>query len=410
MRSRLTLATCLASLTCCHLSSQSDLSWILELKKGSARSGGTAVLELHSGSEIDAEELSGLPRSPAAELWSEGERLDLRTQVDRMGESLAVLWVHPAVTAGDSPQYELRIVAGEAAAREVAEARNEAALGGLDLRVGERPLLRYMYGFDPQRREETYKVFHHVYDFAGEGFLTKGAGGRFSHHRGLFLGFNQMEVGARKMDFWHCHEGLRIVHQDFLESRPGVISSSAGYLIHWVDGEGAAIVEEERRLRAWSASKTRHILDFDIRLRSLAGRIRLAGDAQHAGFQFRTREAAAGAPELKLNYLRQENAVAKGNDVWVDCSWVAGLFEQDGRKYAVVHMDSESNPRPNRYSTRDYGRFGSTFDVTLTDESLRLQYRILIIDVDAEGLPEVASLEADYRSFVEPLEFRVLPR
>ena len=57
-----------------------------------------------------------------------------------------------------------------------------------------------------ERRAETYKPFHHVY-VAGNRQLTKGPGGLFPHHRGIFFGFNRISYGDKTADVWHCKDG-----------------------------------------------------------------------------------------------------------------------------------------------------------------------------------------------------------
>jgi hypothetical protein len=56
-----------------------------------------------------------------------------------------------------------------------------------------RGVLRYIHPkldeSSTEKRVNTFKVFHHVYDPAGTLLVTKGAGGHFTHHRGLFYGF-----------------------------------------------------------------------------------------------------------------------------------------------------------------------------------------------------------------------------
>ena len=64
----------------------------------------------------------------------------------------------------------------------------------LDLTHDDRPLARYIYEpideSSPQRREATYKPFCHIYDrHLKNHFITKGPGGQFTHHRGIFYGF-----------------------------------------------------------------------------------------------------------------------------------------------------------------------------------------------------------------------------
>src|SRR5262249_13160001 len=78
-----------------------------------------------------------------------------------------------------------------------------------ELRHGDRPVLRYVYrAFDDstkEKREETFKVYHHLYDPSGQALITKGPGGLYTHHRGLFYGF-KATYGDKKItaDTWHC--------------------------------------------------------------------------------------------------------------------------------------------------------------------------------------------------------------
>jgi mono/diheme cytochrome c family protein/glucose/arabinose dehydrogenase len=58
----------------------------------------------------------------------------------------------------------------------------------LEVLSGGKIVARYMYAHDvstPARQAETYKPYLHVFDAAGAGPITKGAGGSFTHHRGI---------------------------------------------------------------------------------------------------------------------------------------------------------------------------------------------------------------------------------
>src|SRR5438876_264191 len=54
---------------------------------------------------------------------------------------------------------------------------------------------RYMYAYDkstPERRLETYKPYLHVFDAEGKAPITKGPGGTYTHHRGIYIGWNKL--------------------------------------------------------------------------------------------------------------------------------------------------------------------------------------------------------------------------
>jgi hypothetical protein len=54
-------------------------------------------------------------------------------------------------------------------------------------------------------------------------------------------------------------------------------------------------------------------------------------------------------------------------------------FVLGGRRNTVVYLDNPQNPKPSRYSERDYGRFGSYFVTTvLPDEPLEVRYRLWV--------------------------------
>ena len=52
--------------------------------------------------------------------------------------------------------------------------------GFRDVMLNGKIVLRHMNAWDAARREETYKPFLHVLDFAGEKPITKGHGGQFT--------------------------------------------------------------------------------------------------------------------------------------------------------------------------------------------------------------------------------------
>ena len=59
------------------------------------------------------------------------------------------------------------------------------------------PILRYMYSrdtSDEQRTFDTAKIFAHVLAPGGETTLTKGPGGKFPHHRGIFIGWSKLTL------------------------------------------------------------------------------------------------------------------------------------------------------------------------------------------------------------------------
>ncbi|WP_309708123.1 DUF6807 family protein, partial [Armatimonas sp.] len=94
--------------------------------------------------------------------------------------------------------------------------------------VGKNHLIgRFMMGYDmsdPKKREETYKPYLHILDPDTGKPITKGAGGEFTHHRGIFIGWNKLTVNGKTYDRWHMTGGEQVVK----EANGITIADSAG--------------------------------------------------------------------------------------------------------------------------------------------------------------------------------------
>jgi Methane oxygenase PmoA len=80
----------------------------------------------------------------------------------------------------------------------------------LDILLDGKIVGRYMYAHDTSseaKRVETYKPYLHVFDAEGKAPITKGTGGVFPHHRGIFIGFNKIEFNGKNYDRWHMPGG-----------------------------------------------------------------------------------------------------------------------------------------------------------------------------------------------------------
>ena len=98
-----------------------------------------------------------------------------------------------------------------------------------------------------ETREQTYKVFHHLYDPSGKRLITKGPGGLYTHHRGLFYGFNKVTYGGgKKVDIWHCPVAYQS-HEKFVENAMGPVLARRRLKLAWhgIDKEVFAIEDRE---------------------------------------------------------------------------------------------------------------------------------------------------------------------
>ncbi|HNV20575.1 MAG TPA: PmoA family protein [Candidatus Hydrogenedentes bacterium] len=245
--------------------------------------------------------------------------------------------------------------------------------GGIWLRTMTTPL-------NPERREETYKVYTHIFDLQGTGPITKGSGGEFSHHRGLFIGWNHTNVGGAEFDTWHMKRCTQN-HAGWQELVPGEESATQVQVVEWRDEAGLAFIREIRSITASPGPDGSRLFDFQSVLVSLRGTIQLRGDLQHAGMQVRMANEVNDHQDT-TNYLLPEGVVEqKDNRVegawWVCCSPVVG-----GTRYWLMHMTPPGHPTGVPvYSIRRYARFGAFFEPDLKEgEPLTLNFRILLSD------------------------------
>lgn len=274
----------------------------------------------------------------------------------------------------------------------------------MELLHGDRPVLRYMYrGLDdssPQARYETYKVFHHLYDPSGKLLLTNGPTGDapfskdvlYQHHRGIFYGFTRITYGdGKQANLWGCGGGESQRHVKLLDS--GADSSRGWHrvAIDWCGRDGEVFAKEERQLTVHAATGGT-LVEFESTLTSATGgTVHLDGDPQHAGFQFRAADEVAKKTKDKTYYLRTDGKGEQGktrnwseknsnSPIGEECTnrpWNAMSFVLGGKRYTALYVDHPDNPKPGRYSERDYGRFGSYFVFDLTpDKPLVVRYRI----------------------------------
>ncbi len=272
--------------------------------------------------------------------------------------------------------------------------------GARDVLFDGKVVLRHMNAFDDstkEKRADTFKTYTHVFDFAGEKPITKGPGGRFTHHRGCFIGWNKTQFEGKSYDFWHCPKVARM-HVKYLdESKAGVDSAVLTSVTKWPTEEGKIVIEETQKITATKQASGALVLDFDFTLAAPNGPVKLEGDVQHAGFHFR---AAEDVVDKQTAYLKPEGAVDKKNDTWENCNWVVCQFTTNGHRYAVAHFNDPKNASPLQYSTRAYARFGAFSKTEVKpDAPLKLRYRIVVTDADKGTVPPVADWQKQFDAF-----------
>lgn len=316
-------------------------------------------------------------------------------------------FVVPSLKADEQATYELAFgepVTGKSFAW--ADTQGKYA----DLKFGDQPVLRYMYErvdeTSKERRAETFKVYHHVYNPAGTRLLTKGPGGLFPHHRGVFYGFNKISYGAGKVaDTWHCNKGESQTHEALVAEEGGPVLGRHTVQIAWRGQDGKVFANELREITVYRQGEGM-TLEFASRLSSDVGEIKLAGDPQHAGFQFRASQDVPDKTAKQTYYLRPDGRGETGKfRNWpgdadhANLPWNALSIVLDDQRYTICYLDRPQNPKESRFSERDYGRFGSYFETTVNEgKPLDLNYRLWI----QPGEMTVEQVEAQSHNFVSP--------
>src|SRR5262249_26881245 len=155
------------------------------------------------------------------------------------------------------------------------------------------------------KREITYKVYHHLYDPDGQFFVTKGPGGLYPHHRGLYFGFNKITYDGKQADIWHCNKNEHQTHGKFLTSEAGPVLGRHRMEILWYGQANDVFAKEERELTLFNVPGGQ-MVGFASRLHSTGSKIKLDGDPQHAGFQFRASQEVAEKTGSKTYYIRPD--------------------------------------------------------------------------------------------------------
>lgn len=319
-------------------------------------------------------------------------------------------FVLPELKAGATATYQVTFIR-DASKIDETFAWKDTEGDYAELSIGKRPVIRYMYKAldesSQDARTSTFKIYHHVYDPKGEKFVTKGPGGLFPHHRGLFFGFNKVTYGPdqKECDVWHCQGDAYQSHEKFLAAEAGPVYGRHRLSIAWHGVKKEVFATEERDLTAY-ALPGGTLIEFVSELTPVIAPVHLDGDPQHAGFQFRASQEVPDKTAKQTYYVRPDGVGRFGetrnwpaqkshaNLNWDACSFVLG-----DQRYTVAYLDRPDNPKEARFSERDYGRFGSTFVKDLNKgESLKVRYRIWLQEGEMK-VDQVAHLSAD---FVEP--------
>lgn len=272
-----------------------------------------------------------------------------------------------------------------------------------------KPVLQFVHPVlkEGKEREASYKPFHHLFDNSGT-LVTKGAGGQFTHHRGIFLGFSKVTYGNNvKVDIWHCKDDTHQAFEKVLLRESGPVLASEKDQIAWNGKNKETFAVEERQLVVYKVPGGQ-LVEFQSVVRTTGGPVLLDGDPQHAGFHFRASNEVSEKTSKETIYLRPDGEDKPGaSRNWPDLKthinlpWNAMSFVLKDKRYTALYLDNPANPKEARFSERPYGRFGSYFVTEITKEKpLKLKYQIWLQDgkIDAD----TAKLKS--QAFINPVQ------
>lgn len=273
--------------------------------------------------------------------------------------------------------------------------------GYTDLIHGQDSIYRLMTLLDPAALDKTKKVFHHLYGRAGDGFLTKGHGGLWGHHRGIMLGWSSVIQDGKDMNFWECPDGNIQKHEKFLPERELVAANLArrASVTAWQDPAGRVYVRDTREVTAWIPQPGQVALDFAFTVKPEGSTTTLEATPHHGGVSFR-----AIADVADSDYIMPADVKAEQAEVFSPTNanaWVYGMFTVNGHGYGVLFMDHPSNPRPLKLTHREYGRFGSYFGKKdlAPGTAFPIAARYIIFDMSRNPAMTLAAAQALYDAY-----------
>jgi hypothetical protein len=273
----------------------------------------------------------------------------------------------------------------------------------IDVYLDGRAVARYMYASDtstPEKADETYKPYLHVLNAEGTAPITKGPGGFYTHHRGIFFGWQKVGFDGKKYNLWEMGGDNRQVHLKFLAQTAEADRATFTSQVAWNLADGKTIIEESRTFTFHRCpAPALALIDFSATVKAVAGDLTLDGDPEHGGVQYRPADEVdrkateyclpkdAVEPPLDPNAEFQVMAETKeGKTAAItkiaktDLPWAAESYVLGGKTYYVQEMSHPDNPKGTLWSAyRDYGRFGAFPGAELKNgETLTVRYRFWV--------------------------------
>jgi hypothetical protein len=286
----------------------------------------------------------------------------------------------------------------------------------LDLYLNGKKVFRYCYELDDHFKKgenltAKNRVFYHIFDLKGEDVITNGPEeGLWSHHRGIMIGWRDIGFRNQELSFWGMEDLTVQKHIRFTETSGGPVAGKVVSEIHWNDSTGLTLLKETRTAVIYRQPPPDIImLDFTSKLTAVNGDVKLNGDAEHGGVQFRAHNDVAEGVEgsKKPVYIFHKDGIDPYKDY--NLPWVGMTYGLRKKTYSVLDIDHPENPKPSIWSAyRDYARFGPFFVHELHEkETLEINYRFWISE---SNMPDREILHAKSEAYVNPPQIEVLTK
>src|SRR5271165_4551083 len=119
--------------------------------------------------------------------------------------------------------------------------------------------------------------------------------------------FNKITYGSGiTADTWHAKpKDTHQSHAGILSADEGAVAGRHRVAVDWHGPKNDIFAKEEREITVYNVPGGT-LLDFATRLKTAGGKVRLDGDPQHAGFQFRASNDIAEKSAKQTYYLRPD--------------------------------------------------------------------------------------------------------
>jgi hypothetical protein len=288
----------------------------------------------------------------------------------------------------------------------------------LSLNYGRMPVLRYLHSpYDnstQEKHDRTCKVSHCLYNFRA----TKSAKVEdlYAHPHTLLYAFDKVTLDdGRECDIWNGKPGdTHQAHTGFSATEVGRVVARQRVTIEWRGPKKEVFAKEEREITAYNFGPRGTMIDFVSRLITAGGVVKLRGDPNSAGLQFRAHDAVKESAK-QTYFIRPDGKGALGETRTTDPKakkeaaplWEACSYLVDNKRYTAAVLAHPRNPARVHWSESDSGYLGCSFDWDLTEKKpLIVTYRIWL----QNGEMTVERIDTLSKVFREPPKVSIKPQ